>query len=110
MTFWLCRDIQRFEQSSSHKYSTATVDLSLARQQAVDALKMGCNERLAKLSIVILSDDDENDSPPAKKSLAQLPPRLTLSAVSDDEDDIGHVKVLLHFVFYIYNKVNLLMR
>ena len=97
MSIYIRRDIQRFELSSSNKYPSSTVEVSCARQQAVNVLKLSCNDRLAKLSVVILSDDDDDDnggfSPPAKKRPRQVSPRLPLSAISEEDEDIGHLKV-----------------
>ena len=91
---YIRRDIQRFELSSSNKYPSSTVELSCARQQAVDVLKLSCNDRLAKLSVVILSDDDgDGVSPPAKKRPRHVSPRLPLSAISEEDEDIGYLKV-----------------
>lgn len=117
----LRRNIQRFEESSSNKYSSNTTEHSYARQQAIDALKLNCNGRLTKLSVVIVSDNDcsdENINPPVRKRPRQVSPKLSLSIISDDDDDedIGHVKVCSYFkvvcvymYVYIINLYNLVL-
>ena len=79
----LYRNIQRFDESSINKYPSSD---AAAKGEAIDALKLSCNDRLNRLSIVILSEDDGT---PVSKRPRQVSP--TLSA--DDDDDIGHVKV-----------------
>ena len=94
----LHRNIQRFEESSSNEYSSNTTDHCYAKQQAIDALKLNCSDRLTKLCVVIVSDNDcsdENISPPVRKRPKQVSPKL--STISDDDDDIGHVKVCFYF-------------
>ena len=92
-TLMLYRSIQRFEENSVNKYPSNDQELSTARGQAIDALKLTCDDRLAKLTVVILSDDDGS---PVSKRPRQVSP--TLSA--DDDDDIGHVKVCSYLVWY----------
>ena len=89
----LYRNIQRFE-DSSNKYPSSNGELSIARQQAIDAVKWSCNDRLTKLCVVILSDDD--DTPVRKRPRQVSPIRLS----DDDDDDIGHVKVCAHLAVH----------
>lgn len=95
MFLYIYRDVQRFEQSSSSKHPSSTSELAHARQQAIDVLKLSCSDRLAKLCVVILSDDDDDGSPPARKRRRHVSPRLPLSAISEEDEDIGHVEVWL---------------
>jgi len=96
----LHRNIQRFEENSSTKYSSNTTEHSYARQQGIDALKLSYSDRLTKLSVINVSDNecsDENTSPPVRKRPRQASPKLSLSTISDEEEDIGHIKVCFHF-------------
>ena len=89
------RNIQRFEENSVNKYSSSDKELSTARGQAIDVLKLTCSDRLAKLTVVILSDDDDDDRPVSKRP-RQVSPTLS---VDEDDDIIGHVKVCFHLVW-----------
>ena len=87
----LCRNIQRFTKDSLSKYPSSDAELNNARQQAIVGLKLSCSDRLTKLAVVILSDDDDDECAPIRKRPRQLSPKP--SVLSDEDDDIGHVKV-----------------
>ena len=89
----LCRNIQKFAKDSSSKYPSSDAELSNARRQAIDALKLSCDDRLTKLTVVILSDDDDDEEcAPIRKRPRQISPKPSVFS-DEDDDDIGHVKV-----------------
>lgn len=68
--------------------------MTTARGQAIGALQLTCSDRLAKLTVVILSDNDD-DSPVNKR-----PRRVSPTLSVDEDDDIGHVKVCSCLMWY----------